>query len=110
METEVLSRTVRIKEDFVDQISHPSERRFARILLLARFGRQSKSQCAVLKVGLHTLAEMGDAQSNIAQRSGASLDQSTKAAKAPAPPHNILRFDSVAVFLPAAFSTLPILV
>ena len=55
----LLSRIVRIEEDFVDQICHPSEKRLARILLLlARFGSQSESKSAVLKVSQQTLAEM----------------------------------------------------
>jgi CRP/FNR family transcriptional regulator, cyclic AMP receptor protein len=54
----LLSRIVRIEEDFVDQILHSSEKRLARILLLlARSGRQSKSK-AGMKVSQQTLAEM----------------------------------------------------
>lgn len=85
MGADLLFRIVRIEEDFVDQISYPSEKWFAPILLLARFGRQSKAKSAVLKVSLHALAEMGGAQSDIAQGSGASLDQSAKAAKGRGP-------------------------
>ena len=55
----LLSRILRIEEDFVDQIFHPSEKRLARILLLlARFGRKSESKSEVLKVSQQTLAEM----------------------------------------------------
>ena len=55
----LLSRILRIEEDFVDQIFHPSEKRLARILLLlARFGRKSESKSGVLKVSQQTLAEM----------------------------------------------------
>jgi CRP/FNR family transcriptional regulator, cyclic AMP receptor protein len=55
----LLSRILRIEEDFVDQIFHPSEKRLARILLLlARFGRNSESKSEVLKVSQQTLAEM----------------------------------------------------
>ena len=55
----LLSRIVRIEEDFVDQILHSSEKRLARILLLlARSGRQSESKSVVLKVSQQTLAEM----------------------------------------------------
>lgn len=55
----LLSRILRIEEDFVDQIFHPSEKRLARILLLlARFGKKCESQSEVLKVSQQTLAEM----------------------------------------------------
>jgi CRP/FNR family transcriptional regulator, cyclic AMP receptor protein len=55
----LLSRILRVEEDFVDQIFHPSEKRLARILLLlARFGRNSESKSEVLKVSQQTLAEM----------------------------------------------------
>ena len=55
----LLSRIVRIEEDFVDQIFNPSEKRLARILLLlARFGKPSPRNSAVLKVSQQTLAEM----------------------------------------------------
>ena len=55
----LLSRILRIEEDLVDQIFHPSEKRLARILLLlARFGRKCESKSEVLKVSQQTLAEM----------------------------------------------------
>ena len=55
----LLSRILRIEEDFVDQIFHPSEKRLARILLLlARFGKKYESKSEVLKVSQQTLAEM----------------------------------------------------
>jgi CRP/FNR family transcriptional regulator, cyclic AMP receptor protein len=55
----LLSRILRVEEDFVDLIFHPSEKRLARILLLlARFGRNSESKSEVLKVSQQTLAEM----------------------------------------------------
>ena len=55
----LLSRILRVEEDFVDLIFHPSEKRLARILLLlARFGRNSESKTEVLKVSQQTLAEM----------------------------------------------------
>jgi CRP/FNR family cyclic AMP-dependent transcriptional regulator len=54
----LLSRIVRIEEDFVDQILHSSEKRLARILLLlARSGAQSESKSG-MKVSQQTLAEM----------------------------------------------------
>jgi CRP/FNR family transcriptional regulator, cyclic AMP receptor protein len=55
----LLSRILRVEEDFVDLIFHPSEKRLARILLLlARFGRNPESKSEVLKVSQQTLAEM----------------------------------------------------
>ena len=55
----LLSRVVRIEEDFLDQLFNSSEKRLARtLLLLARFGTQSKPHPAVLKVSQGTLAEM----------------------------------------------------
>ena len=55
----LISRVVRIEEDFVDQLFNSSEKRLARtLLLLARFGAQSKPHSAVLKVSQGTLAEM----------------------------------------------------
>jgi CRP/FNR family cyclic AMP-dependent transcriptional regulator len=55
----LISRVGRIEEDFVDQLFNSSEKRLARtLLLLARFGTQSKSHSAVLKVSQGTLAEM----------------------------------------------------
>jgi CRP/FNR family transcriptional regulator, cyclic AMP receptor protein len=55
----LLSRIVRIEEDFLDQLFNSSEKRLARtLLLLTRFGTQSKPNHAVLKVSQGTLAEM----------------------------------------------------
>jgi CRP-like cAMP-binding protein len=55
----LISRIVRIEDDFVDQLFNSSEKRLARtLLLLARFGRRSKPHSAVLKVSQGTLAEM----------------------------------------------------
>ncbi len=55
----LISRVVRIEEDFVDQLFNSSEMRLARtLLLLARFGTQSKPHSGVLKVSQATLAEM----------------------------------------------------
>jgi CRP/FNR family transcriptional regulator, cyclic AMP receptor protein len=56
----LISRVVRIEEDFVDQLFNSSEKRLARtlLLLLARFGAPSKPHSAVLKVSQGTLAEM----------------------------------------------------
>ena len=55
----LLSRVVRIEEDFLDQLFNSSEKRLARtLLLLAGFGTQSKPDPAILKVTQGTLAEM----------------------------------------------------
>ena len=55
----LISRVVRIEDDFVDQLFNSSEKRLARTLLsLARFGTPSKPHSAVLKVSQGTLAEM----------------------------------------------------
>ena len=55
----LLSRVVRIEEDFLDQLFNSSEKRLARtLLLLASFGTQSKPYPAILKVSQGTLAEM----------------------------------------------------
>ncbi len=55
----LISRVVRIEEDFVDQLFNSSEKRLARILLLlARFGAPTKENFAILKVSQGTLAEM----------------------------------------------------
>ncbi len=55
----LLSRVVRIEEDFLDQLFNSSEKRLARtLLLLAGFGTQSKPYAASLKVSQGTLAEM----------------------------------------------------
>ena len=54
----LISRVVRIEEDFLDQLFNSSEKRLARtLLLLARFGK-SKPHSAILKVSQGTLAEM----------------------------------------------------
>ena len=55
----LLSRVVRIEEDFLDQLFNSSEKRLARTLLsLTSFGTQSKPCPAILKVSQGTLAEM----------------------------------------------------
>jgi CRP-like cAMP-binding protein len=55
----LVSHILRIEEDLVDQIFHPSEKRLARILLLlAGIGRKCESKSEVLKVSQQTLAEM----------------------------------------------------
>ncbi len=55
----LLSRVVRIEEDFLDQLFNSSEKRLARtLLLLAGVGNQSKPYPANLMVSQGTLAEM----------------------------------------------------
>ena len=63
----LLSRILRIEEDLVDPIFHPSEKRLARILLLlARFGRRCKSKSGVLKV--EPANSCGDGRSPLANQ------------------------------------------
>ena len=55
----LLSRVVRIEEDFLDQLFNSSEKRLARTLLsLTSCGTQSKPAPGILKVSQGTLAEM----------------------------------------------------
>ena len=55
----MLSRNIRIEEDLIDQLFNSSEKRLARaLLLLARYGKQTKPTRALLKIYQETLAEM----------------------------------------------------
>ena len=55
----LLSRVVRIEEDFLGQLFNSSEKRLARtLLLLASLETPSKAHAAILKVNQSTLAEM----------------------------------------------------
>lgn len=55
----LLSRNVRFEEDLVDQLFNSSEKRLARILLvLANFGKEGKSEKAIVKITQETLAQM----------------------------------------------------
>jgi CRP/FNR family cyclic AMP-dependent transcriptional regulator len=55
----MLARNIRIEEDLVDQLFNSREKRLARaLLLLARFGRESKSQRVLPRLSQETLAEM----------------------------------------------------
>jgi CRP/FNR family cyclic AMP-dependent transcriptional regulator len=55
----VLSRTIRVEEDLVDQILNPSEKRLARtLLLLARNAKQVEPHKIVPRISQETLAEM----------------------------------------------------
>ena len=55
----LLTRSMRIQADLVDQLFNSSEKRLARILLLmAEFGAQSEHEATIPKVSQETLAEM----------------------------------------------------
>jgi CRP/FNR family cyclic AMP-dependent transcriptional regulator len=55
----MLIRTIRIEEDLIDHLFNSSEKRLARaLLLLADYGKQTKSAHLVPKVSQKTLAEM----------------------------------------------------
>jgi CRP/FNR family cyclic AMP-dependent transcriptional regulator len=57
--TYLLARNIRHEEDLVDQLFNSSEKRLARVLLLlARFGKDGKSETAIPKISQETLAEM----------------------------------------------------
>lgn len=55
----LLSRNIRIEEDLVDQLFNSSEKRLAQsLLLLARFGKESKTEIILPKISQETLADM----------------------------------------------------
>jgi CRP-like cAMP-binding protein len=55
----LLTRNIRIEEDLIDQLFNSSEKRLARtLLLLARYGKQTKPTRVVPKISQETLAEM----------------------------------------------------
>jgi CRP/FNR family cyclic AMP-dependent transcriptional regulator len=55
----LLTRTIRIEEDLVDQLFNSSEKRLARaLLLLANFGKDGEPQKVIAKVNQDTLADM----------------------------------------------------
>ena len=55
----MLTRTIRIEEDLVDQLFNSSEKRLARaLLLLANFGKDGKPETVIPKISQETLAEM----------------------------------------------------
>ena len=55
----LLARNVRFEEDLVDQLFNSSEKRLARVLLLlARFGKEGKSEPVILNISQEVLAEM----------------------------------------------------
>ena len=57
--TYLLTHTIRIQEDLVDQLFNSSEKRLARVLLLmAQFGKEGKPETVIAKISQETLAEM----------------------------------------------------
>jgi CRP/FNR family transcriptional regulator, cyclic AMP receptor protein len=55
----LLSRTVRVEADLVDQLFNSSEKRLARLLLLlANFGKEGKPEPILTKISQEMLAEM----------------------------------------------------
>ena len=54
-----LARNVRIEEDLVDQLFNSREKRLARVLLLlARFGKEGKTEPMIPRISQEVLAEM----------------------------------------------------
>jgi CRP-like cAMP-binding protein len=54
----ILTRNIRIEEDLIDQLFSSSEKRLARTLLLAHYGKENQPQKVIAKVSQETLAEM----------------------------------------------------
>ena len=55
----VLTRTIRVEADLVDQLFNSGEKRLARaLLLLANFGKEGKPETVVAKISQETLAAM----------------------------------------------------
>jgi CRP/FNR family cyclic AMP-dependent transcriptional regulator len=55
----LLTRTIRVEEDLVDQLFNSSEKRLARtLLLLANFGKEGRPEPVIAKLSQETLAEM----------------------------------------------------
>jgi len=55
----LLTRTIRVEADLVDQLFNSSEKRLARaLLLLANFGKEGRPEPVLTKVSQETLAEM----------------------------------------------------
>src|SRR5450755_2869966 len=55
----LLTRTIRVEADLVDQLFNSSEKRLARaLLLLANFGKESPPEPIIAKISQETLAEM----------------------------------------------------
>ncbi len=56
--THVLARNARVEEDLVDQLFNSTEKRLARVLLLANFGKEGRPEPIIAKISQETLAEM----------------------------------------------------
>jgi CRP/FNR family cyclic AMP-dependent transcriptional regulator len=57
--TYMLTRTIRIEEDLIDQLFNSSEKRLARaLLLLANFGKEGKPEPVIPKISQEVLADM----------------------------------------------------
>jgi CRP-like cAMP-binding protein len=55
----LLSRSIRVEADLVDQLFNSSEKRLARLLLLlANYGKEGKPETLIAKISQETLAEM----------------------------------------------------
>jgi CRP-like cAMP-binding protein len=55
----LLSRSIRVEADLIDQLFNSSEKRLARLLLLlANFGKEGKPEPIIAKISQETLAEM----------------------------------------------------
>ena len=55
----ILTRTIRVEADLVDQLFNSSEKRLARaLLLLANFGKDGRPEPVIAKVSQETLADM----------------------------------------------------
>ena len=54
----LVHRNSRIEEDLVDQLFNSSEKRLARTLLLANFGKEGRPEPVLAKISQETLAEM----------------------------------------------------
>ena len=55
----LLTRTIRVEEDLVDQLFNSSEKRLAlALLLLANFGKEGRPEPIITNVNQETLAEM----------------------------------------------------
>ena len=55
----LLSRSIRVEEDLVDQLFNSSEKRLARVLLLlANFGKEGQPEPVIAKISQETLAEI----------------------------------------------------
>jgi CRP/FNR family cyclic AMP-dependent transcriptional regulator len=65
----LLTRTLRVEADLVDQLFNSSEKRLARaLLLLANFGKEGKPETIIAKVSQEMLAEMiGTTRSRVSQ-------------------------------------------